>query len=128
MWRLYIRLVLDDPAAALRAYQAKAAAMLGDSLLEPAPPLWLSIVLAAGLVFFTWPQWPKLDFDHGRFIMVVCLAFMLLFVAQGILAMPTRLFSFPAGRLLLILLGCAVEFAARALWRRLPNASSAALS
>lgn len=124
MWRLYVRLVLDDPGAALRAYLATAAAILGDSLLEPAPPLWLSIVLAAGFVLFTWPQWPKLDFDQGRFIMVVCLAFVAFFVAQGILAQPTRLFSFPAGRLLLVLLGCAVEFVARALWRRFATASS----
>jgi len=124
MWRLYIRLVLDDPGAALHAYVAKAAAILGDSLLEPAPPLWLSIVLAAGFVLFTWRQWPRLDFDQGRFIMVVCLAFVAFFVAQGILAQPTRLFSFPAGRLLLVLLGCAVELVARALWRRFATASS----
>ena len=124
MWRLYIGLVLDDPEAALRAYLARGAAILGDSLLEPAPPLWLSIVAAAGFVFFTWPQWPKLDFDQGRFIMIVCLAFVALFVVQGILALPSRLFSFPAGRLLLALLACAVEFVARMLWRRFTTASS----
>jgi hypothetical protein len=124
MWRLYIRLALDDPEAALRAYLARGAAILGDSLLEPAPPLWLSIVAAAGFVLFTWPQWPKLDFDQGRFIMIVCLAFVALFVVQGILALPSRLFSFPAGRLLLVLLACAVEFVARTLWRRFTTASS----
>jgi hypothetical protein len=124
MWRLYIRLALDDPEAALRAYLARGAAILGDSLLEPAPPLWLSIMAAAGFVLFTWPQWPKLDFDQGRFIMIVCLAFVALFVVQGILALPSRLFSFPAGRLLLVLLACAVEFVARTLWRRFTTASS----
>jgi hypothetical protein len=124
MWRLYIRLILDEPEAALRAYLEKGAAILGDSLLEPAPPLWLSIVLASGFVLFTWPQWPKLDFDQGRFIMIVCLAFVALFVAQGVLALPTRLFSQPAGRLLLVVLGCAVEFVARALGRRFTTASS----
>jgi hypothetical protein len=79
---------------------------------------------AAGFVLFTWPQWPKLDFDQGRFIMIVCLAFVALFVVQGILALPSRLFSFPAGRLLLVLLACAVEFVARTLWRRFTTASS----
>ena len=122
IWRLYIRLILDDPGAALRAYLATAAAILGDSILEPAPALWLSIVLAAGFVLLTWPQWPKLGFDQGRFIMVVCLAFVAFFVAQGVLALPTRLFSQPAGRLLLVLLGCAVEFVARTLWRRFARA------
>ena len=38
LWRLYFRLILDDPGAALQAYLAKTRAMLGDSLLEPAPP------------------------------------------------------------------------------------------
>jgi hypothetical protein len=124
MWRLYIRLVLDDPEAAVRVYLAKGATILGDSLLEPAPPLWLSIMAAAGFVLLTWPQWPKLDFDQGRFIMIVCLAFVALFVAQGILSFPSRLFAFPAGRLLLVLLACVVEFVARTLWRRFTRASS----
>jgi hypothetical protein len=128
MWRLYIRLVLDDPEAALRVYLAKGAVILGDSLLEPAPPLWLSILAAAGFVLFTWPQWPKLDFDQGRFIMIVCLAFVALFVAQGILTFPSRLYAFPAGRLLLVLLACAVEFVARTLWRRFTTVSSGARS
>ncbi len=128
MWRLYIGLALDDPAAALRVYLAKAAVILGDSLLEPAPPLWLSILAAAGFVLLTWPQWPKLNFDQGRFIMIVCLAFVALFVAQGILALPYRLFSFPAGRLLLVLLACTVELVARALWWRFTTVSSWARS
>ena len=124
MWRLYFRLVLDDPEAALHVYLAKAAAILGDSLLEPAPPLWLSIMAVAGFVLLTWPQWPKLDFDPGRFIMIVCLAFVALFVAQAILTFPSRLYAFPAARLLLVLLACAVEFVARTLWRRFTTASS----
>ncbi len=126
LWRLYFRLVLDDPAAAARAYLIKTRSMLTDTLLEPAPPLWLSIVLALGFLGITWRRWPALGFDAGRFIMLVCLAFVAFFVAQGILALPTRLFSFPAGRLLLVVLGCAAEFLVRLSWRRLTARASPA--
>lgn len=114
MWRLYLQRILDDPADALRVYLLKARLLLGDSILEPAPPLWLSLVLAIGVLLAAGRQgWRRLGFEQGRAIAIVCLLFVGFFVVQGILALPNRLFSFPAGRLLIVVLGCGTEFAVR---------------
>jgi hypothetical protein len=121
MWRLFADRLVEDPAEVARIFMEKARLILTDRVLDSAPPLWIVLALAlAHVVLATiYDIWRRIGFGQGLIVEGLSLAFVGLFVLQGIVAHPNRMFAVPAGAFLLVLLGVMLEFFCRAAWVRL---------
>ena len=118
MWKLYLARIVEDPVEVARIYWEKALQLLTVPTMQPGPPF--GIVLAIGLVHLlaaTWfGLWRRVGFPQGLPIEAVSLAFLGLFLAQAILALPSHLYAVPVNAFILVLFGAIVEFVARGLW------------
>lgn len=118
MWKLYLGRIAEDPAEVARIYWEKALQLLAVPTMQPGPPF--GIVLAIGLVHLlaaTWFRlWRRVGFPQGLQIEAVALAFLGLFLAQAILALPSHKYAVPVNAFILVLFGTIVEFVARGLW------------
>jgi len=121
MWTLYLARIAEDPVEVARIYWEKALQLLVVPTLQPGPPF--GVVLAVGLVHLlaaTWfGAWRRVGFPQGLPIEAVSLAFLGLFLAQAILALPSHMYAVPVNAFILVLFGVIVEFAARTLWTAL---------
>ena len=118
MWKLYLARIVEDPVEVARIYWEKALQLLVVPTMQPGPPF--GIILAIGLVHLlaaTWfGLWRRVGFPQGLPIEAVSLAFLGLFLAQAILALPSHLYAVPVNAFILVLFGTLVEFAVRGLW------------
>jgi hypothetical protein len=110
----------EDPGEVARIYLVKLGILLGDSVIEPAPPLVVLLVLVIAIQLLTrHRRWAA--GDHGGetrlAINLVVLGLIGLIMAQATLATPTRLYTMPIGPLILVLAGIAVENLASWAWR-----------
>ena len=116
--KLYLGRIAEDPAEVARIYWEKALQLLAVPTMQPGPPF--GIVLAIGLVHLlaaTWfGLWRRVGFPQGLQIEAVALAFLGLFLAQAILALPSHKYAVPVNAFILVLFGTIVEFVARGLW------------
>jgi len=121
MWTLYLARIAEDPLEVARIYWEKAQRLLVVPTLQPGPPF--GVVLAIGLVHLlaaTWfGAWRRVGFPQGLPIEAVSLAFLGLFLAQAVLALPSHMYAVPVNAFILVLFGTIAEFAARALWTAL---------
>jgi hypothetical protein len=118
MWKVYLDTVASAPGEVARIYLEKARLLLSDPILDPAPPL--GVLLAVGLGHFLaatgFGLWRRVGFPRGLLVEGAALAFIGLFVVQGILASPARGYAMPAGAAILILVGILAGFCLRAAW------------
>ena len=118
MWKLYLARIVEDPVEVARIYWEKALQLLVVPTMQPGPPF--GIILAIGLVHLlvaTWfGLWRRVGFPQGLPIEALSLAFLGLFLAQAILALPSHLYAVPVNAFILVLFGTLVEFAARGAW------------
>jgi len=120
MWGVYFDRVMEDPAEVARIYYEKAKALLTDRILDSAPPLWISLLIAFAaqlLASRDRPPGQRLP-DRRLIITLVSCAFIGLFVLQGVLAHPMRIYAAPIGAFLLLLLGTTTSNAAAWIARR----------
>jgi hypothetical protein len=120
MWGVYFDRVMEDPAEVARIYYEKAKALLTDRILDSAPPLWISLLIAFAAQLLATrdrPPGQRLP-DRQLIITVVSCAFIGLFVLQGVLAHPMRIYAAPIGAFLLLLLGTTTTNAAAWIARR----------
>jgi len=120
MWGVYFDRVKEDPAEVARIYYEKAKALLTDRILDSAPPLWISLLIAFAAQLLATrdrPPGQRLP-DRQLIITVVSCAFIGLFVLQGVLAHPMRIYAAPIGAFLLLLLGTTTTNAAAWIARR----------
>ena len=119
MWKLYLARWAEDPLEVTRIYAEKAWRLLAVPTLYPGPPF--GIVLLVGLLHLaaatTLGAWRRIGFVQGQIIESVALAFLGLFLAQAMVALPSQTYAMPANAFVLVLLGVIVEFFARALLR-----------
>jgi hypothetical protein len=119
MWKLYLARWVEDPFEVLRIYAEKAWLLLSVPTLYPGPPF--GIVLLIGLLHFAAATalgaWRRVGFLQGFVVEGVCVAFLGLFLAQAMVALPSQTYAMPANAFVLVLLGVIVEFFARALLR-----------
>ncbi len=117
MWKLYLGHIAQDPVEVARIYLVKAGLMLERPTIHPGPPL--GIVVAVALVHFlaltAFGWWRRLGFSQGLVVEAVALAFLGLFIAQGMVALPSHMYIVPANALVLVLAGVIAESALRAL-------------
>jgi uncharacterized membrane protein YqjE len=117
MWRLYLERLVEDPGEIARLYYEKARLLLGAPTVQPGPSFGL--VLAAGLLFLAVAgrthAWRRAGFPQGEPVVAVSVAFLGLYLAQAMTALPSPLYAVPANAFVLILAGVLAEFAARAL-------------
>ncbi len=123
MWSLYLERWAVDPLEVLRIYFEKLREILGNRILDSAPPPWVFFAPVIGI------QWLANGFragfdsssrDKRLAVNLMCFAFAGLFVTQAVLALPTRFYSSPIGVLMLVTLGITVENIAALLWRAFP--------
>ncbi len=113
MRELYIRKWQEDPREMIRIYFEKLKLMFTDHIFgagHPALGTMLALFVAIQLVT-GYRHWTAGDrgSDTRLAINVVALGFVGLFVVQGVLATPTRLYSLPLGPFVLVLAGIAIE-------------------
>jgi hypothetical protein len=117
MGSLYLKRWTEDPIEVARIYLEKAWQLLTVPTLYPGPSF--GIVLLIGLAHFTLATasgaWRRLGFQQGLVIESVALAFLLLFLAQAMAALPSQTYAMPANAFILVLFGVLVEFLARAI-------------
>ena len=115
MWKLYIARWLEDPVEVLRIYLEKAWLLASVPTLYPGPPF--GIVLAVGLIHLVAATAlgasRRLDFRQGLLIETVAVAFVGLFLAQSMAALPSQNYAMPVNAFILVLFGVLVEFFAR---------------
>lgn len=117
MGKLYLARLMEDPIEVARIYAVKAGLMLERPTIHPGPPLGLvvAVALAHFLVLTAFGWWRRIDFRQGLVVEVVALAFLGLFVAQGMVAMPSHMYILPVNAFVLVLAGVMVESILRAL-------------
>jgi hypothetical protein len=119
MAELYLGRWAEDPAEVSRIYLEKAWLLLSTPTLYPGPPF--GIVLLIGLIHLlaatALGAWRRLDFVQGLVVESVAVAFLLLFLAQAMAALPSHTYAMPANAFVLVVLGVIVEFFVRALLR-----------
>jgi hypothetical protein len=119
MWRLYLARWAEDPLEVSRIYVDKAWRLVATPTLYPGPPF--GIVLLAALLHLAAATvlgaWRRIGFLQGFVIEGVSVAFLGLFLAQAMVALPSQTYAMPANAFALVLLGVIVEFFARALLR-----------
>ena len=115
LWRLYWGTIADAPVEVMRIYVQKAWLILADSILEPGLPLGLVLILTLThfVLATTLGVWKRIGFSQGLLVACASVTLITLFVAQAILAHPTRMYATPTGSALLMLLGTMVEFGCR---------------
>lgn len=111
LWQLYFSKLADEPGEVLRIYLEKTRLILVESVLDSAPALWVSLVIAIShfVVLTVFGGWRRIDFPQAVLIEGTALVLIGLFIAQAILAHQNRVFAMPIGAALLLLLGAMVE-------------------
>ena len=120
MWALYFDRWSEDPTEVMRIYLAKLGAILGNRILDSAPPPWVFFAPVIGIQWLAngrRTNYGSASCDRRLAINLVCLAFAGLFVAQAVLAHPTRFYSSPIGVFMLVTLGITVENIGAWSWR-----------
>jgi type IV secretory pathway VirB2 component (pilin) len=124
MGELYFRKWQEDPLEVVRIYLVKLQMQVIDSVLAETPPLVVVLVVVIAIQLLAghrrWRAGER-GADTRLAINLVVLAFTALFIVQGTLATPTRLYSMPLGPLILVLMGLAIENLAAWLWRVAPG-------
>lgn len=120
MWSLYFALWSEDPLEVSRIYFEKLRLILNDRIPDFFPTPWLFLML---VVTVHWlangraASCGSTSCDKRLAINLVSLSFVGLFVAQAILAYPTRFYAAPIGAFMIVMLGVAIENLAHWLWR-----------
>jgi hypothetical protein len=119
MWKLYLARWVEDPFEVSRIYADKAWQLLATPTLYPGPPF--GIVLLVALLHFVAATalgaWRRIGFLQGFVVEGVSVAFLGLFLAQAMVALPSQTYAMPANAFVLVLLGVILEFFVRALLR-----------
>lgn len=117
MWQLYLGYVVQDPLEVARIYLVKAGLMLERPTIYPGPPLGIVIAVAVlhflAMTALSW--WRRIGFSQGLVVEAVALAFLGLFIAQGMVALPSHMYVVPANAFVLVLAGVIAESILRAL-------------
>lgn len=118
MWTLYLGRLAHDPLEVARIYVEKAGLLLARPTIYPGPPLGivLAIALAHFLATTALGAWRRIGFRQGLVVETISLCFIGLFVAQGMVALPSHMYIVPVNAFVLVLLGVIAESVARALW------------
>lgn len=118
VWKLYLDRSAEDPLEVARIYLKKAETILADSIIEPGLPLAVvpTVVIAHLLLATYFRAWRAIAFPQGFTVEFIVLVFIGFFVAQAILGHPSRLYAFPVGPLIVVLLGSLANFGCRWLW------------
>jgi hypothetical protein len=121
MGRLYLARWLEDPIEVVRIYLAKAWLLL-SSYTMTGPPfgVWLALGAFHLLLATRTRAWQRIGFPQGLPIEGVAVSFLLLFLAQAMLALPSQTYAMPANAFIVLLLGVIVEFFLRLLLRVRP--------
>jgi len=119
MWKLYLARWAEDPFEVSRIYADKAWQLLATPTLYPGPPFGIVLLIALlHLVAATaLGAWRRIGFVQGFVIEGVSVAFLGLFLAQAMMALPSQTYAMPANAFVLVLLGVIVEFFVRAVLR-----------
>jgi len=101
-----------------RIYLVKAGLLLERPTVHPGPPLGVVVAVAVlhFLVLTAFGWWRRIGFSQGLIVEAVALAFLGLFVAQGMVALPSHMYIVPINAFVLVLLGVIAESILRALW------------
>jgi len=116
LWREYLSRVAEDPLEVVRIYAIKSRKILAHRLPAWAPPLWLVIIGSCALLFASYRRWGRQDaigFGATSIVFMTALAFIGMFIAQGVLAHPAKQYAHPIGGFVLLAIAIGFELLAR---------------
>lgn len=115
LWKLYWSKLRQAPDEVMRIYIEKTRLLLADRILDSAPPLGFVLILAVAhfMAATLLGLWSRFEFSQGLLVEGAAFVLIGLFVAQAILALPSRMYAMPAGVALLLLFGVMLEFGIR---------------
>ncbi|MCG9001733.1 hypothetical protein LH454_09650 [Laribacter hongkongensis] len=112
LWREYLSRIAEDPLEVVRIYTVKLGKILTYRLPEWAPPLWLMIIGGCALLVAGYrhhSRWDVVGFSATSIVLVTSLAFIGMFITQGVLAHPDKQYAHPIGGFVLILFAVGFE-------------------
>lgn len=113
--QLYFAHVVQDPLEVARIYSIKLRKILKQRLPDWAPPLWL-VLLGTGVLLVAGHRrglWHSAEFGAAPVFVISALAFIGMFIAQGILAHPSRQYAYPIGGFVLLIAAVGLELFVR---------------
>lgn len=115
MGQLWRERWLEDPLEVLRIYVRKGALLLAsDTLGGPPFGVLLGLALLHLVVATALGAWPRIGFVQGLVVESIAVAFLLLFLAQAMAALPDHTYAMPANAFLVLAIGAVSEFFLRA--------------
>ncbi len=112
LWKLYLNRVAEDPVEVIRIYAVKSQKILKRRFPEWAPPLWLMIISSCTLLIVGYRRSVRRDeyaFGATSIVVVIALVFIGMFIAQGVLAHPSRQYAHPIGGFVLLIFAASFE-------------------
>jgi hypothetical protein len=121
MGRLYLEHWLEDPIEVVRIYLGKAWLLLSAYTMSGLPfGVYLLLGTVHLLVASRTRAWQRLGFLQGLVIEAVAVGFLLMFLAQAMLALPSQTYAMPANAFIVLMLGVIAEFFLRLVLRIRP--------
>ena len=120
LWRLYFDKVVEDPLEVARIYVVKLGEILKHRLPSWSPPLWLFLVGICALLGAGYRRrlWKSTDFHAAPILILSAMAFIGMFIAQGVLAHPSRQYAHPIGGFVLLIWAIGLELFVRHIIRK----------
>ncbi len=113
LWRLYLDRVAQDPREVIRIYTFKLRRILEYRFPKWGPPLVVTIIGSCALLAAFLRRRRVNDcneFGAESIVLVTALAFIAMFIAQGVLAHPARQYAHPIGAFVLLIFSVGFQF------------------
>lgn len=123
LWQIYLDRIAEDPLEVLRIYTEKARIMLMYRIPDWSPPIYFILLLSFGVQLLGRRRhiWKTTGYMEASEIMMVSQAFILFFIAQGVLAHHSINYALPLGGFIIILIASVGELTLRYLWFASPS-------
>lgn len=120
LWQAYLERVAQDPLEVARIYAIKAREILKHRLPDWAPQLYV-VLLGVGALLIVGQRrslWKAANFEGGASIAVLSLAFIFMFIAQGVLAHPSKQYAHPIAGFVLFIFSIGTELFVRLAYQK----------
>ena len=115
LWRLYFDLVKQDPVEVGRIYYIKLTEMLQYRLPDGELFLWQFLIGCGVLLAVAYHRrfWKTINLGSAPVVIITALAFIGLFIVQGIIAHPSPQYAYPIGGFVFIIWAVGLEVCSR---------------
>lgn len=120
LWQAYLERVAQDPLEVARIYAIKAREILKHRLPDWAPQLYV-VLFGVGALLIVGQRrslWKVTNFEGGASMAVLSLAFIFMFIVQGVLAHPSKQYAHPIAGFVLLNFAIGTELFVRLAYQK----------